>query len=154
MNRTIIGRKIFAIGGNEKTAFLSGIYVGKIKYLVYILSGLISAIAGLMFAIRIRAVIPDAGLNAPLEVVTAVLIGGTTIYGGKGSVLGSVLGILAMYLLLNGFSLLGLNPFWEVIILGIILIVVVGQEGIGKSLQRMLPGKRGGSDLPVSAESE
>jgi len=141
LNKTITGRKIFAVGGNEQTAFLSGIYVGKIKYLVYILSGLISAMAGLMFTIRIRAVIPDAGLNAPLEVVTAVLIGGTTIYGGKGSVLGSILGILAMYLLLNGFSLLGLNPFWNVIILGIILIVVVGQEGIGKSLKMLLPGK-------------
>ena len=143
LNKTITGRKIFAIGGNEKTAFLSGIYVGRIKYLVYCLSGLISAVAGLMFAIRIRGVIPDAGLNAPLEVVTAVLIGGTTIYGGKGSVLGSLLGILAMYLLLNGFSLLGLNPFWEVIILGVILIVVVGQEGIGKSLKRLLPGRSG-----------
>jgi ribose transport system permease protein len=63
-------------------------------------------------------------------VITAVLIGGTAITGGKGSVLGSLLGILAMYLLLNGFNLLGLNPFWQTIILGAILIYVVGQENI------------------------
>jgi ribose/xylose/arabinose/galactoside ABC-type transport system permease subunit len=75
-------------------------------------------------------------------VITAVLIGGTTIYGGKGSILGSLLGILAMYLLLNGFSLLGLNPFWEVIILGIILIVVIGQEGILKSFNTRFVQRR------------
>jgi ribose/xylose/arabinose/galactoside ABC-type transport system permease subunit len=68
-------------------------------------------------------------------VITAVLIGGTAITGGKGSVLGSLLGILAMYLLLNGFNLLGLNPFWQTIILGIILIYVVGQENIVRGLR-------------------
>ena len=151
LKKTILGRKIFSIGGNENTAFLSGIYVGRVKYLVYCLSGLISAMAGLMFTIRIRAVIPDAGLNAPLEVITAVLIGGTTIYGGKGSVLGSLLGILAMYLLLNGFSLLGLNPFWEVIILGLILITVVGQDSIQKSLQKYLPRKAEKEELVETA---
>ncbi len=135
LKKTILGRRIYAIGGNEKTAFVSGVYVKRIRYLVYCLSGFICALAGLLFTARIRAVIPDAGLNAPLEVITAVLIGGTTIYGGKGSILGSLLGILAMYLLLNGFSLLGLNPFWEVIILGVILIVVIGQEGIIRSFK-------------------
>jgi ribose transport system permease protein len=135
LKKTILGRRIYAIGGNERTAFISGVYVKRIRYLVYCLSGFICALAGLLFTVRIRAVIPDAGLNAPLEVITAVLIGGTTIYGGKGSILGSLLGILAMYLLLNGFSLLGLNPFWEVIILGVILIVVIGQEGIVTSFK-------------------
>jgi ribose/xylose/arabinose/galactoside ABC-type transport system permease subunit len=75
------------------------------------------------------------GITSPLEVITAVLIGGTAITGGKGSVFGSLLGILAMYLLLNGFNLLGLNPFWEVIILGIILIYVVGQDNIVRGLR-------------------
>jgi ribose transport system permease protein len=135
LKKTILGRRIYAVGGNEKTAYISGVYVKRIRYFVYCLSGFICALAGLLFTARIRAVIPDAGLNAPLEVITAVLIGGTTIYGGKGSILGSLLGILAMYLLLNGFSLLGLNPFWEVIILGIILIVVIGQEGIINSFK-------------------
>lgn len=135
LKKTILGRRIYATGGNEKTAYISGVYVKRIRYLVYCLSGFICALAGLLFTARIRAVIPDAGLNAPLEVITAVLIGGTTIYGGKGSILGSLLGILAMYLLLNGFNLLGLNPFWEVIILGIILIAVIGQEGIIKSFR-------------------
>ena len=142
LKKTILGRRIYAIGGNEKTAFISGVYVKRIRYFVYCLSGFICALAGLLFTARIRAVIPDAGLNAPLEVITAVLIGGTTIYGGKGSILGSLLGILAMYLLLNGFSLLGLNPFWEVIILGVILIVVIGQEGIIRSFRASFARQR------------
>jgi ribose transport system permease protein len=135
LRRTVIGRRIFAIGGNERTAFLSGIHEDRVKYLVYALSGLISAMAGLMYTARIRAVVPDMGITSPLEVITAVLIGGTAITGGKGSILGSMLGILAMYLLLNGFNLLGLNPFWQTIILGVILIYVVGQENILRGLR-------------------
>ena len=140
---TVVGRRIFAVGSNEKTSFLSGVFVNRVKYIVYCLSGFIAAFAGLLYTVRVRAVIPDTGINAPLEVVTAVLIGGTAIAGGKGSILGAMLGILAMFLLLNGFSLLGLNPFWEVIILGLILIYVVGQEGITRGL-RLAFGKRRG----------
>ena len=135
LRRTIIGRRIFAIGANERTAFVSGVHVKRIKFLVYCLAGLICAMGGLLFTARIRAIIPDAGINAPLEVITAVLIGGTMITGGKGSVVGSLFGILAMFLLLNGFNLLSLNPFWEIIILGIILIYVVGQESISSSFR-------------------
>jgi ribose transport system permease protein len=149
LRRTTVGRKIFAIGAGERTAFISGIYVNRIKFLVYCLSGFISALAGLMFTSRIRASLPDAGINAPLEVITAVLIGGTAITGGKGSILGSLLGILAMFLLLNGFNLLNLNPFWEVIMLGIILIYVVGQENITRSFRALFGSRRKGS-VPVS----
>ena len=138
---TTVGRRIFAVGANEKTSFLSGIRVNRVKYLVYGLSGLISAFAGLLYTVRVRAVIPDTGVTAPLEVITAVMIGGTLMSGGKGSVLGGLLGILAMFLLLNGFSLLGMSPFWEVIILGLILIYVVGQDRITKEL-RLAFGKR------------
>lgn len=148
LRRTIVGRRIFAIGANERTAFVSGIHVKRIKFLVYCLAGLICALGGLLFTARIRAIIPDAGLNAPLEVITAVLIGGTLITGGKGSVIGSLLGILAMFLLLNGFNLLGLNPFWEVIILGLILIYVVGQESISRSFGALFNRRK--SERPAS----
>lgn len=148
LRRTIVGRRIFAIGANERTAFVSGIHVNRIKFLVYCLAGLICALGGLLFTARIRAIIPDAGLNAPLEVITAVLIGGTLITGGKGSVIGSLLGILAMFLLLNGFNLLGLNPFWEVIILGLILIYVVGQESISRSFGALFNRRK--SERPAS----
>jgi ribose/xylose/arabinose/galactoside ABC-type transport system permease subunit len=87
---------------------------------------------------RIGAATGDAGLQAPLEVITAVLIGGTLITGGKGSILGASLGVLAMVLLTNGFSLLGIDPFWRLIVLGIILIYVVGQEGMATVLPHWL----------------
>lgn len=147
LRRTIVGRRIFAIGANERTAFVSGVHVKRIKFLVYCLAGLICAMGGLLFTARIRAIIPDAGINAPLEVITAVLIGGTMITGGKGSVVGSLFGILAMFLLLNGFNLLGLNPFWEIIILGIILIYVVGQESISSSFRAFF--NRRNTERPV-----
>jgi ribose transport system permease protein len=146
LRRTLVGRRIFAVGGNERTAFLSGVHVERVKLLVYSLSGLICGMAGLMYTARIRAVVPDMGITSPLEVITAVLIGGTAITGGKGSVVGSLLGILAMYLLLNGFNLLGLNPFWEVIILGIILIYVVGQENITRGLKAAFGRRKAASD--------
>ena len=138
IRNTIIGRCIFAIGADEYTAFVSGINVNRIKFFVYCLGGFICALGGLMFTIRIGAIMPDAGINAPLEVIAAVLIGGTAITGGKGSVLGSLLGILAMFLLLNGFNLLGLNPFLNNIILGIILIYVVGQANISTLYRKKL----------------
>ena len=77
LRRTSVGRRIFAVGANQRAAFICGVHVDRVKYLVYALSGLISALAGLMFTVRIRAIMPDAGLNSPLEVITAVLIGGT-----------------------------------------------------------------------------
>ena len=138
LRNNIIGRRIYAIGADEYTAFVSGINVNRIKFFVYCLSGLICALGGLMFTIRIGAIMPDAGINAPLEVIAAVLIGGTAITGGKGSVLGSLLGIFAMFLLLNGFNLLGLNPFWNKILLGIILIYVVGQDNISVLYKKKL----------------
>lgn len=127
LRRTALGRSLYAVGANEQCAHISGIHVNHIKYFAFTISGFLSAIGGIMYTMRIGAIIPDAGLNSPLEVVTAVLIGGASVRGGKGSIVGSLLGILAMYLLLNGFSLLGLNSFWQVIVLGIALIAIVGQ---------------------------
>ena len=83
---TTVGRRIFAVGANPKTALLSGVYIGRTRYLVYCMSGFIAAFAGLMYTVRVRAVIPDTGITAPLEVITAVMIGGTAMSGGKGSI--------------------------------------------------------------------
>lgn len=127
LRRTTLGRQLYAVGANEKCAHISGIRINWVKYFAFTISGLLSAVGGIMYTMRIGAIIPDAGLNSPLEVVTAVLIGGASVRGGKGSIFGSLLGILAMYLLINGFSLLGLNSFWQVIVLGIALISIVGQ---------------------------
>ncbi len=136
MKKSIVGREIFAAGGNEKAAFISGIRIKRVKYLVYILSGFISSIAGLVFTIRLRTATPDTGLNTPLEVITAVMIGGTVMTGGKGTILGSSLGVLATFLLINGFNLLDISVYWQQVVLGIILISVIGYPEIEKTIKR------------------
>lgn len=128
LNLTPFGRSVTATGANPATAHLAGIRVERVLMAVYILSALIAGIAGLTGTIRIQAATADAGLYAPLEVITAVLIGGTLITGGRGSILGGLLGVLSMFLLLNGFTLLGVNPFFQQVAMGLILIVVIGQD--------------------------
>lgn len=126
LKKTILGRYIFATGCNEKAARISGINVDKIKFFVYIFAGFLSGVAGLVFASRVNSVPANTGLNVPLEVITAVVIGGTLISGGQGTVLGTTLGVIAMFVLLTGFNLLGISPYWEIIILGMIMILIVG----------------------------
>lgn len=128
LNFMPLGRNILAVGANPRTAELAGINVRNVLFFVYVACGVIAAIAGLTSTIRVQAATADAGLYAPLEVVTAVLIGGTLITGGRGSVLGALLGVLTMLLLVNGSTLLKLSPFYQHIALGIILIVVIGQD--------------------------
>lgn len=136
LKKTALGRSIYYVGANEKCAFLSGIKVKSVRVFVLTTSGILAAIAGIMYTARLGAIIPDAGLNSPLEVVTAVLIGGASVRGGKGSILGSLLGICAMFMLINGFSLLGMNPFWEVVLLGVILIAIVGRSNMKKKVKK------------------
>lgn len=128
LNFMPLGRSILAVGANPRTAELAGINVRNVLFFVYIACGIIAAIAGLTSTIRVQAATADAGLYAPLEVVTAVLIGGTLITGGRGSILGTLLGVLTMLLLVNGSTLLKLSPFYQHIALGLILIVVIGQD--------------------------
>lgn len=137
LNLTALGKAVIAVGASARTADLAGIRVQRILFFVYVLSGVIAALAGLTTTIRVQAATADAGLYAPLEVITAVLIGGTLITGGRGSVLGALLGVLAMLLLVNGSTLLKLNPFYQQIAVGIILIIVLGQDKFrGWSLKR------------------
>lgn len=128
LNLTPFGRALIATGANPAAAHLAGIRVQRVLMAVYVLSGVIAALAGLTSTIRVQAATADAGLYAPLEVITAVLIGGTLITGGRGSVAGALLGVLTLFLLVNGFTLMGLNPFLQQVVMGAILIAVIGQD--------------------------
>lgn len=132
LNLTPLGRAVIAVGANAATARLAGIRVERVLFAVYVASGIIAALAGLATTIRVQAATADAGLYAPLEVVTAVLIGGTLVTGGRGSVLGALLGILTMLLLVNGSTLMNLSPFYQQVALGVILIAVIGQDKFRK----------------------
>ena len=124
--RTRFGRYVYAVGGNERAALLSGLNVNRVKLLVYILAGALAGVAGLLITARLDSATPNAGFTYELDSIAAVVIGGTSLSGGRGSILGTVLGCLIIGVLNNGLVLLGVPPLgWQQVIKGAVLIVAV-----------------------------
>jgi ribose transport system permease protein len=126
--RTRFGRHLFAVGGNERAALLSGLNVTRIKLLVYTLAGGLSGVAGLLVTARLDSATPNAGLSYELDSIAAVVIGGTSLSGGRGSILGTALGCLIIGVLNNGLVLLGVSPFWQQVIKGSVILVAVALD--------------------------
>jgi ribose transport system permease protein len=122
---TQFGRHLYAVGGNEPAARLSGIQVKRVKFLAYTLCGLLASIAGMIVTARVDSAVPTAGESYELDAIAAVVIGGTSLSGGRGSMLGTVLGCLIIGVLNNGLVLLGVSPFWQQIIKGCVILVAV-----------------------------
>jgi ribose transport system permease protein len=122
LRSTTFGRYVYAAGGNEEVARLSGINTSYIKTMVYVLSGLSAAVAGMFLASRMGVGDPLVGQRYDLDSITAVLIGGTTFAGGRGGVVGTVIGVLIMALLSNVLNLMNINSYWQWIIKGIIIV--------------------------------
>ncbi len=120
-----VGRYTYAIGSNEETSRLSGINVGKQKVLVYTLSGLTAGVAGLIETARLFSAYPTAGTGYELDSIAAVVIGGTSFSGGEGSIVQTLVGALIMATLRNGCNLLGISPFVQQVLIGIIIIGAV-----------------------------
>ena len=118
------------IGDNEGAARAMGIKVERMKVLLYTLSGLLSGLAGLLFAARINSGEPTAGLNYELTAITATILGGTNLFGGRGSVAGTLIGALIMGVLQNGLNLLAVRPFYQQIAIGAVLILAVWLDRI------------------------
>ena len=129
--RTILGRYIYAIGGSEKAAAFSGLNVNRIKLWVYALGGGLAAIAGLIVSARLDAADPKAGLGYELDSIAAVVIGGTSLSGGRGSILGTVLGCLIIGVLNNGLFLLDVSPFWQQVVKGVVILIAVAADKMG-----------------------
>lgn len=123
--KTTFGRRIYAIGGNIDAAKYSGINVEKNITFVYALNGLLVAIAGLILAARLNAGTPEAGLNLELDAIAAAVIGGTSMTGGVGKVVGAILGGLIMATIDNGMSMMNLDAYWQYIVKGLILVAAV-----------------------------
>jgi len=123
--RTRFGRHLFAVGGNERAALLSGLNVKRIKLGVYTLAGALAGVAGLLVTARLDSATPNAGISYELDSIAAVVIGGTSLSGGRGSVLGTALGCLIIGVLNNGLVLLEVSPFWQQVIKGLVIIVAV-----------------------------
>lgn len=132
MKRTRFGRNVYAVGGNEKAATLSGLNVNRIKLLVYTLGGLLSGVAGLLVTARLDSATPNAGLSYELDSIAAVVIGGTSLNGGRGSIMGTVLGCLIIGVLNNGLVLLEVSPFWQQVIKGVVILVAVALDKMGQ----------------------
>lgn len=121
--KTALGRFIYAIGGNEKAAFLSGIPVKKVKMIVYALSGAMAALGGVLVTSRLNSAQPNAGMSYELDAIAAIVIGGTSLSGGKGTIMGTVLGVLLIGVLNNGLVLLNVSPFWQQVVKGMVILL-------------------------------
>lgn len=126
MRNAIIGRHIYAIGGNLPAAKLSGVKDKKVTFLVFLNMGMLAALAGLVFAARFNAASPKAGLNFELEAIAASFIGGASMNGGVGTVLGAIIGGLVLGVLNNGMNLVGIGTDWQQVIKGLVLLAAVG----------------------------
>lgn len=123
--KTRFGRHLYAVGGNERAARLTGLRVDRIKIWVYALGGALAGVAGLIVTARLDSAQPNAGLGYELDAIAAVVIGGTSLSGGRGSVMGTVLGCLIIGVLNNGLFLLNVSPFWQQVVKGVVILVAV-----------------------------
>lgn len=126
--RTLLGKYAIAVGSNRQAAFLSGIPVRRTQMVLYILSGAMAGFGGVMISSRLASGIPNAGLGFEFEVIVATVLGGTSLLGGEGTVLGMLLGALIVGTLNNGLNLLGVQSFWQTVALGVVLVLAVGLD--------------------------
>ncbi|WP_300348046.1 ribose ABC transporter permease [Clostridium sp.] len=125
LSQTRFGRYLYALGGNEDASRLSGINTDKIKTLVYVVSGFASAIAGVIITSRIGSASPNAGTGFELDAIAAVVIGGTSLAGGEGTITGTLIGALIIGVLNNGLNLMNVSPFYQSIVKGLVILIAV-----------------------------
>ncbi|RQH02176.1 multiple monosaccharide ABC transporter permease [Paraburkholderia dinghuensis] len=124
-NRTTIGRRIYALGGNEKATRLSGVNTARLSFLTFVNMGVLAAVAGLIFAARLNTATPKAGLGFELDVIAACFIGGASASGGVGKVVGAVIGAFIMGVMNNGMSIMGIGIDYQQVIKGLVLLAAV-----------------------------
>jgi ribose transport system permease protein len=125
LSKTIFGRYVYAIGSNEEAAQLSGININWFKFLIYGLCGLLSGLAGVLMSARLISAQPTAGTGYELDAIAAVVIGGASLMGGTGTIIGTIIGAFIMGVLRNGLNLLDVSPFWQEIAIGFVIVLAV-----------------------------
>jgi ribose transport system permease protein len=129
------GRHLYAVGGNEQAAILSGLRVNRIKMGAYVLCGLLSAVAALILTARLNSATVKAGETYELEAIAAVVIGGTSLSGGRGSIIGTVLGCLIIGVLANGLVLLGVREELQLVVKGCVILLAVAIDKLNTKEQ-------------------
>ena len=132
LNKTILGRYIYAVGGNEQASRASGINVTQVKMAVYSISGLLAGLAGILLTSRITTGQPNAGAGFELDAIAAVVIGGTSTTGGKGSIAGTLVGVLLIGVINNSLDLLILTSYYQQVVMGIIIIGAVVLDSLNQ----------------------
>nr|WP_067294156.1 multiple monosaccharide ABC transporter permease [Marinobacterium profundum] len=135
-NSTTLGRRIYALGGNEKAARLSGINTERLTFLTFANMGMLAALAGLIFAARLNTATPKGGVAFELDVIAAVFIGGASMSGGVGKIIGAVVGAFIMGVMNNGMSILGIGIDWQQVIKGLVLLAAVIFDVYNKNKSR------------------
>jgi erythritol transport system permease protein len=137
-SKTPFGRHVYAVGGNERAALLSGIRVGRVKVISYVISTACAAVVGLVIASQLEAAHPATGESFELNAIAAVVLGGTSLMGGRGSVFGSLAGAFVIGVLADGMVMLGISEFWQMVIKGIVIVLAVAVDQLQTRLQLRL----------------
>jgi erythritol transport system permease protein len=138
--RTAFGRHVYAVGGNERAARLAGIRVEQVKVLTYIFSAACAGLVGMIIASQLEAAHPATGESFELNAIAAVVLGGTSLLGGRGSISGSLIGAFVIGVLADGLVMMGVSEFWQIVIKGVVILVAVIVDQLQSKLQgRVLP---------------
>lgn len=140
LRKTTFGRSVYALGGNEEASRVAGISIGPVKVGIYVIAAFTASITGILMASRLSSAQAAAGTGWELTVIASVIIGGTSMFGGVGTLLGTVIGTTIMCILTNAMVLMGVDVYWQKIVVGIIIILAVGMDTYGR---RRLSGGKG-----------
>ncbi|TFG59871.1 MAG: ABC transporter permease, partial [Spirochaetales bacterium] len=125
LNFTSFGRKVYMVGGNEHASYLSGININRIKFISFVISGVTAGIAGFLLAGQVGAALPQSGAGTEMSTISAVILGGISLTGGKGKIAGIILGILILQTINNGLTLLSVNAYFQMVVSGSVLLIAV-----------------------------
>jgi ribose/xylose/arabinose/galactoside ABC-type transport system permease subunit len=139
LTKTGFGRSVYAIGGNQETARLSGINITRVSIWVYVLTGIAAALTGILTAARVASAQSNAGIGMELQVVASCIIGGTSMFGGVGTILGTLIGTAFMSVVANGMVLLKISVYYQSMVIGAIIILAVGIDQYSRKKNGMIP---------------
>jgi len=138
LTQTAYGRAVFALGGNRETARLSGINVQRVTIWIYVICGAASGLTGVLTAARLASALSNAGTGMELQVIAGCIIGGTSMFGGSGSILGTLIGVAFMNIIANGMVLMKISVYYQSMVIGAIIILAVGIDQYNRKRRGML----------------